>query len=251
MAWTIKNFICSYSGMFRGWAASKNMQSRLWLHFPERLSSCLPWGHQPCSQNSFLHDLKKAIDRKWSRERKGGIYCLSLKWERMFLGISVILASNRISSHDHSWANRVQGGNYPGVKSWPIPGVEGGSTVQDMASAKEGGGTGRHVGSHEALYGVQNLMLPTESIVQICFFGVIALHKNRVLDESNLVKNLPANAGDARDTGSVPGSRRSLGGGHGNPLQYSCLENPMDRVAWWAKIHGAAKSRTRLKQLSM
>ena len=79
--------------------------------------------------------------------------------------------------------------------------MEGGSTVQDMASAKEGGGTGRHVGSHQALYGVQNLMLPTESIVQICFFGVIALHKSRVLDDSNLVKNLPANAGDARSLG--------------------------------------------------
>ena len=46
------------------------------------------------------------------------------------------------------------------------------------------------------------------------------------------VKNLPANAGDIRDVGSIPGSRRSLSGEHGNPLQYSCLENPMDREAW-------------------
>ena len=50
--------------------------------------------------------------------------------------------------------------------------------------------------------------------------------------------------GDSRDTGLIPGSGRSPGGGHGNPLQYSCLENPMDRGAWWATVHGVAKSRT-------
>ena len=50
------------------------------------------------------------------------------------------------------------------------------------------------------------------------------------------VKNLPAKAGDIRDMGSIPGSGRSPGGGHGNPLQYSCLENPMDRGAWWATV---------------
>ena len=65
-----------------------------------------------------------------------------------------------------------------------------------------------------------------------------------------VVKNLPANAGDIRDTGSIPGSRRSPGGGHGNPLQYSCLENPMDRGAWWGTVHEATKSQTLWKQLS-
>ena len=65
-----------------------------------------------------------------------------------------------------------------------------------------------------------------------------------------VVKNPPANAGDIRDAGSVPGSERSLGGGHGNPLQYSCLENPMDRGAWWTTVHGVTKSWTQLKQLS-
>ena len=59
-----------------------------------------------------------------------------------------------------------------------------------------------------------------------------------------VVKNLPANAGDARDTGSIPGSGRSPGGGNGNPIQYSCLENSMDRGAWQATVHGVAKSRT-------
>ena len=50
----------------------------------------------------------------------------------------------------------------------------------------------------------------------------------------SVVKNLPVDAGDTGDAGSIPGSGRSPGGRHGNPLQYSCLENPMDRGAWWA-----------------
>ena len=50
------------------------------------------------------------------------------------------------------------------------------------------------------------------------------------------------NLGDVRDAGSIPGSGRSPGGGHGHPLQYSCLENPMDRGAWWDTVHGVAKS---------
>ena len=53
-----------------------------------------------------------------------------------------------------------------------------------------------------------------------------------------VVKNPPANAGDVRDASSIPGSGRSPGGGHGNPLQYSCLGNPMDRGAWQAIVHG-------------
>ena len=66
-----------------------------------------------------------------------------------------------------------------------------------------------------------------------------------------MVKNLSTNAGDIGDVGSIPGLGRSRGGGHGNPLQYSCLENPMDRGAWQATVHRVAKSWTRLKQLSM
>ena len=65
-----------------------------------------------------------------------------------------------------------------------------------------------------------------------------------------MVKNLPANAGDIRDAGSIPGLGRSLGVGNGTPLQYSCLENFMDRGAWQGAIHGVAKNWTWLKQLS-
>ena len=59
-----------------------------------------------------------------------------------------------------------------------------------------------------------------------------------------MVKNPPASAGDTRDLSSIPGSRRSPGERNGNPLQYSRLENPMDREAWWATVDVAAKSRT-------
>ena len=56
-----------------------------------------------------------------------------------------------------------------------------------------------------------------------------------------MVKNPSANAGDARDAGSIPGSGRFPGGGHGNPLQYSCLKNPMDIGAWGATVHEVTK----------
>ena len=57
-----------------------------------------------------------------------------------------------------------------------------------------------------------------------------------------MAKNPPASAGDTGDAGSIPGSGRAPGGGHGNPLQYSCQDNPMDRGPWWATAHGVAES---------
>ena len=62
--------------------------------------------------------------------------------------------------------------------------------------------------------------------------------------------NSSASTGDLRDLSSIPESGRSSGGGNGNPLQYSCLENPKEREAWWAIVHGVAKSQSQLKQLS-
>ena len=61
-----------------------------------------------------------------------------------------------------------------------------------------------------------------------------------------VVENPPANVGDIRDLGLIPGSGRSPRGGSGNPLQYSCLENPLDKGAWWATVHGITKNRTQL-----
>ena len=65
-----------------------------------------------------------------------------------------------------------------------------------------------------------------------------------------VVKNLPANEGEVKDPGFIPGLGRSPGGGQGNPLRYSCLENPMDRGAWRATVHKVTKSQTRPKRLS-
>ena len=62
-----------------------------------------------------------------------------------------------------------------------------------------------------------------------------------------MVKNLAANSGSVRDVGSIPGSGRTPGEGKSNPLQDSCLENPMDRGAWWATVHVVTKSGTRLR----
>ena len=66
-----------------------------------------------------------------------------------------------------------------------------------------------------------------------------------------VVKNLPANAGDVRDAGLIPGLGRSPGGGHGNLVQYSCLENLTDRGAWWVTVHRVTESQILLKRLKM
>ena len=66
-----------------------------------------------------------------------------------------------------------------------------------------------------------------------------------------MLKNPPANVGDLTDSGSIPGSGRYPGGGHGNPFQYFCLENPMDRGDWWATVHWIEKSQTQLKHAGM
>ena len=65
-----------------------------------------------------------------------------------------------------------------------------------------------------------------------------------------VIKNPSANAGEVRDADSIPGSGRSPGEGNGNPLQYCCLENPMDGGAWWAIVHGVVKSWTRLSDFA-
>ena len=72
-------------------------------------------------------------------------------------------------------------------------------------------------------------------------------HSYSKIGVSQRVKNQLAIARDVRDVGLIPGLGRSPGGGHSNPLQYSCLENPMDRGAWQATVHRIAKSQTQLK----
>ena len=87
------------------------------------------------------------------------------------------------------------------------------------------------------------------------FYSKCLSQSSRIMTKASqvtlVVKNSPANAGDIRGTNLIPGSGRAPGGRHGNPLQYSCLENPMDRGAWRATVHGDTKSQTWLKQLSI
>ena len=66
-----------------------------------------------------------------------------------------------------------------------------------------------------------------------------------VFPGGSVVKNPPANAGDARNAGLIPGLGKAPGGGHGNPLQFSCLGNPMDRGAWQATVHGTEHTHTK------
>ena len=85
------------------------------------------------------------------------------------------------------------------------------------------------------------------------FFSIMVYHWILNIGASQValvIKNLPADAGNVRDVGSVPGLGRSPGGAHGNPLQYSCLENPMGRGAFLATVHGVTKSQTQLKWFS-
>ena len=89
-------------------------------------------------------------------------------------------------------------------------------------------------------------------ISQPSFLASFSLNGNNICfaEVALVVKNSLANEGDKRDMGSIHGMGRSPGGGHGTPLQYSCLGNPMDRGAWWATVHSIAKSQTQLKRLS-
>ena len=100
--------------------------------------------------------------------------------------------------------------------------------------------------------GTQKLCVPTwENLVRSftvngSTVGLLRLGCMQGFPDGTVVKNPPANAGDTRETGLIPGSGRSPREGNGNPLQYSCLGNSMDRGAWWATVYGVAKSQTRL-----
>ena len=88
--------------------------------------------------------------------------------------------------------------------------------------------------------GEQALILPWRHAEELSLVSLTGTHKyiNIYISGSAVVKNLPASAGDTRDAGSIPGLGRSPGRGNGNLLQYSCLENFVDRGAWWVTVHG-------------
>ena len=93
----------------------------------------------------------------------------------------------------------------------------------------------------KALWGIR-----VHVCVCVCATQFIATLTCRASQVALVAKRPPASVGDIRDVGSIPGLGRSLRGGRGNPPQYSCLENPMDRGAWRARVHRVAKSQTRL-----
>ena len=119
---------------------------------------------------------------------------------------------------------------FPSPRDLPDPGTESGfPSLQADSMLPEPPGTPR-------IYHIQMQMMIT-----------IHQHTSGASLGALVVKNSPVNAGDTRDTGSIPGPGRSPGGGHGNSLQYSCLEDPTGRGTWWAMAHRVVKSRTRLK----
>ena len=100
--------------------------------------------------------------------------------------------------------------------------------------------SGPSLGAGMKKMGSENTLQNHTNMVRNFFNGNKALNGGFLVGA--VVKNPPANVDDARDEGSVPGAGRSPGGGHDNPLQYSCLENPMDRGAWRATVHMVAES---------
>ena len=139
------------------------------------------------------------------------------------------------------------------VLAWRIPGMEEPGGLPSIGSHRV-----RHDWSDLAAAAAAAIStwLPWVDITVILFSPLLFFPLNLYLtlpfwvsQVVLVVKNSPANAGDIRDTCSSLASGRSPEGGHGNPLQYSCLENSMDKGAWWATVHGVAKSQTQLKWL--
>ena len=128
---------------------------------------------------------------------------------------------------------------YSSIAAWEIPRTEEPGRLQSMGSQRV---------SHDWA------TKPSPSLCDVCVVVMYTCVCNIILGTSQVVlvvKNPPANAGDLRDVGSIPGLGRSPGGRHGNQLRYFYLENPLDRGAWRATVHGVAKSQTQLKWLSV
>ena len=110
----------------------------------------------------------------------------------------------------------------------------------------------RHNGSQlEGTPSFPEIFVVFPDIFQCCRIVLcVTSYLSYIFPGGSMVKNLPANAGDTGNEGLIPGLGKSPGEGNGNPLQYSCLENPLDRGAWQATVRRVTKSRTRLKRLS-
>ena len=143
---------------------------------------------------------------------------------------------------------------HSGVLAWRLPGMGEPGGLPSMGSHRVGHDWSNLVAARES-DGCE-LGLEQWSFCNIYTYEVImmyiitrAFQVVLVVKKKKKKKSPAANAGEIRDMGSVPGSGRSPGAGHGNPLQYSCLENPMYRAAWQATVHKITKSQTWLKRL--
>ena len=105
-------------------------------------------------------------------------------------------------------------------------------------------GKNTRVDCHALFQGIFSTQEPNPGLQHCRWIFYHLSHQGRASQVVLVVKNPPANEGAARDTGSISSSGRSPGEGHGNSLQYSCLENLMDRGTWWATVHRVTKSRT-------
>ena len=144
------------------------------------------------------------------------------------------------------------------ILAWKIPGTESWAvhkrraTVPKTEALRTRTQTPRRHGRQKAeSRGSQRPRINKRHLLRSCamkrrevFCSIMPVGDSQVV---LVIRNSPAKGRDLRDAGSIPGSGRSPGGGHGHPLQYSCLENPMDRGAWRATVHKATKSQTRLK----
>ena len=125
-------------------------------------------------------------------------------------------------------------GAWQGYRPWGLKRIR-----YDLVSKQQQHYTHTHTHTHtHKLPGLNDLKIIT---VKLHALFSIELLTKRAFPGGSVVKNLPANAGDTEDSGSIPGSVRSPGGRHGKPLQYSCLENPLDSGASWATVYRVAE----------
>ena len=139
--------------------------------------------------------------------------------------------------------------------AWRIPGTEDPGGLLSMGSCRvrhDGNnlaGAAAHSSSQKMKF-LDSIIrkyvssFSPEYILHCVYFNSVCRNTTQLM---LVIKNLAASAGDIRNVGPIPGSGRSPGGGHGNPFQYFCLENPMDRGTWWATVHRVTKSHTELK----
>ena len=158
---------------------------------------------------------------------------MEVKWQDKRLAPAVLTSSFSISSNHHAEG--------PEVTLFKL----------DHLGRKTGGGDVNHTvylqhGSQANILDITKMQLLQILSCQPC--SISSITPNRAIPWTSqvvlVVKNLAANVEDIGDTGLIPELGRFLGGGYGNPLQYSCLENPMDREAWQAIVHGVSESDT-------